>query len=157
MPVHLYLYLFWCHHTNNVGVNAVGRLPSLLYFYTPCTLYFLSYTHVHTYMHSMSMLRRLIAQNPSMEFPTRTCQNVQLCDCPCHIQLKHVFIVILRVSSKCLKTVFLKVAGVYEYNYNNGVFLMLFLYFSYRAEASNLRCAIVLLVTYCVQNMKRQN
>ena len=50
----------------------------------------------------------------------------------------------------------LKVVGVYEYNYNNGLLVMLFLYFSYRAEASNLRYTIVLLVTYCVQNMKGQ-
>ena len=34
--------------------------------------------------------------------------------------------------------------------------LTLFLYFSYGAKASNLRCTIMLLVAYCVQNMKRQ-
>ena len=56
----------------------------------------------------------------------------------------------------CRFTCPLKVAGAYEYNYNNGLFLTLFLYFSYGAEASNLKCTIVLLVTYCVQNMKRQ-
>ena len=55
-----------------------------------------------------------------------------------------------------LLSVGIKVVGAYEYNYNNGVFLTLFLYFSYGAEASNLKCTIVLLVTYCVQNMKRQ-
>ena len=35
-------------------------------------------------------------------------------------------------------------------------FLTLFLYFPYGAESSNLRLTILLLVTYCVQNMKRQ-
>ena len=35
-------------------------------------------------------------------------------------------------------------------------FLPLFLYFSFGAEASNLSCTIVLLATYCVQNMKCQ-
>ena len=49
-----------------------------------------------------------------------------------------------------------KAAGAHEYNYNNGVFLTLFLYFSYGAKASNLRCTVVSLVTYCAQNMKCQ-
>ena len=49
----------------------------------------------------------------------------------------------------------IKEAGAYEHNYNNGLFLTLLIYFSYGAEASNLRYMIVLLVTYCVQNMKK--
>ena len=55
-----------------------------------------------------------------------------------------------------LKETPIKEAGKYKHNYNDELFLTLFLYFSYRAEASNLRCKIVLLVTYtyCVQNMK---
>ena len=49
----------------------------------------------------------------------------------------------------------LKVVGTYECNYNNSVFLTLILYFSCGAEALNLTCTIVLLVTY-FENMKCQ-
>ena len=46
---------------------------------------------------------------------------------------------------------------VHTNNYNDGLFATLFLYFFYKAEAPNLSYTIVLLITYCKQNIKHLN